>query len=326
MMTDVATTPVPVGDLDDVVRVFLEKNMLLGADPGDDAAAIYVQCLDGRFAPIAGAACPNNQRRAFPGMLKAAGLDKMVLLAGAAVLFVAPNPLGGVGFGVNEKVVWIGWDRRTGPVGELCASAQGGVGGGQTFEDGACSELMGELYVMGVVDGHVVRVVPEGTAERMLRVEEEGVDGESRPLALSADNPFGVPIVRLVEAGRLMPVGYHYYSEGGYLTAVHTWDFPGVLGMMPILPGAAGTYGLAWQDAVIPVQGRADKKVGVRIQGALTGFPYGPLLEGVPLDQVPSVMVSMGSQGFMPLLGQVGEGTRPPFHPTVQAWATAIAT
>lgn len=309
-MPNVAHGLIDVGVLTPEEQAFLREHGFLGQEPGEDAVAILAQLSDGKFMFIRGAACPNNLRRAFPKLLAGAGKDLSLRMAGATVFLVSPNPLQAEG-GINEgSVALLGWDRRELPLGHFCATAQGGVGGEHSFFEGACAEIGDELYLTGVLEGRVVRIVPEGFPMELLP-------------ALSAPNPFGVPFDKVIQCGPLKLVGYHDYTGGGFISAMYTWDFPGLRGMTPLFAFSPGTYNAAWQDAFIPIQGSEAK---ARVQGTFFAFQFTSLRQGIPLAEVPSLGSFQGTQGYMMNESQVGFSHRPTFHPTAVAWAASISS
>jgi hypothetical protein len=314
-MISVTDTPLPINGLAEADQNFLSQHNFLGKNPGEDAAAILALDADGRYAQVEGAACPNNLRgKKFVALYE--GQRPSLRLAGVNNFFVAPFQQleGGVDYG---RVVHVGWDRRiVKPYGWYCASAQGAVSGGQSFFEGACSELGEELFVAGVVGNRTVRVVPEDFVSEKPIIYDAG-----HPLA--RDNPFGVAFDGFIRCGSLDLVGYHDHADEAFITAMYTWNFPGVAGMRPLFGASAGTYTVGWQDAFIMLNGGTTEAPlqKARVQGSLTAFPIAPLQQSVPLMNVASVGSTHGTQGFQYGLSQVGEGVRPPFHPTLLAWA-----
>lgn len=301
---------VRLADLGKSEREFLADNGFLGKEPGPEAAALLFEITPKVFAPVVGAAVPNAKRRQFVRLRAAHPGGGGFRMMGVCGFFVGALPK--FGDRPPQKAVFLGYDRRTGLNGLYCASFEGGVPGGKTYREGVHLEAADEFHNAVVLnDGKVTRVVPEGFPGHLLGNPD------------LVQNPFGVPYEDAVESGRLKFMGCHDNTDGGWLSAVFTWDFPGVPGMQPLFAGSRGDYTLAWQDARIPIQGSATKAVA-RVQSILTAFPLAPILQGVLLNDLPSWGITNGTQGMVRVEGSP-QAPRPEFHPTVLRWAELMA-
>lgn len=300
---------VAVSQLSSIAQDFLRDNDFLGNEPGSEAAALLFEISLQVFVPVIGAAVPNAMRRQFMKLRANHPGGSGFRMKGTCGFFVGFLPK----FGDRplQKAVFFGYDRRTGLNGLYCASSEGGVPGGKTYLEGMYLEVGDELHVAVVLGGKVTRVVPEG------------FPGHLHGNPDLVQNPFGVPYEDAIESGYLKFMGYHDNPDGGWLSAVFTWDFPGVPGMQPLFAGSRGDYTLAWQDARIPVQGSATNAVA-RVQSILTAFPLTPILQGVSLDNLPSWGTTNGTQGMIRVEGSL-QGPRPDFHPTAVRWAQLMA-
>lgn len=230
---------------------------------------------------------PNSKRRGFKSLISDDPRGADFRMAGVAVFLTMPSP-----WDPNRSCVVLGFDRRAGTRGALCATAQGGVPG-QDFLGGAVHELKDELFVVGSHGGAVTHLVPLGMMWQF---------------HVPAPTPFGVEVTSIVEAGELSFVDFFDHTEEGYVTALYQWDLRVVDGMTPLLASSAGFCNLAWQDAFIPLQGVDGVKAP--IQGTLLLFNQELLQGGLQLESAFCGM-AQGTQGYMPLSGGTGIAVHP---------------
>jgi hypothetical protein len=325
---------VAVSALPQAAQDFLRDHDFLDRQPGPEAAALLFEIEPRVFAPVVGAAvpnakppesrAPNSKRSTFPKLIDEQEGGRRFRMMGSTLFVTAPYPRRKGEPDTGERIVVLGWDRRPEEQeGLYHASSEGGVPGGMTYRGGAIEEFLDEFFVAVVYDGKVTRVVPGGFPTERCLVAAPGtlkLEDEFK----YRDNPFRVVFEAVVECGNLVFVGYHDYPEGGWLSAMHWWDFIPATGMTaPLWNTRRGDYALGLQDAWVPIKG-ADSKATARVSGRLTAFSFEAVLQGKPWDQIPSVGDFVDTQAFKREDGTT-TGVRAPFHPTAVEWAKRMA-